>query len=63
MEEIYKRPDFELYAERKVTGEVVSVSVYSVWPLARTDRSPHRIFNINLPKEAADKLADVFKGV
>ena len=63
MEQILKQETFELYAERRVTGEVISVSVYSVWPQARTDRSPHKLFNINLPKEAMDKLGDAFKGV
>ena len=61
MEEIFRKPDFVLYADRKVSGEVVSVSVYSVWPMARTDRTPHKLFNINLPKEAMDKLGDAFK--
>jgi len=62
MKAILVRPDYELYGERQETGDSVSVDIYSVWPHARTDRSPHKIFNINLPKSDMEALADFIKG-
>jgi len=62
MKAIFVRPHYELLAERKQTGDSVSVNIYSVWPQARTDRSPHKILNINLPKPEMDALADFIKG-
>jgi len=62
MKAIFIRPHYELYAERTQTDDAVSLNVYSVWPQARTDRSPHKILNINLPKPEMDALADFIKG-
>jgi hypothetical protein len=62
MNAIFVRPHYELHAERKQTGDFVSVNIYSVWPQARTDRTPHKILNINLPKSEMDALADFIKG-
>ena len=62
MKAIFIRPHYELHAEREQTGDSVSVNIYSVWPQARTDRSPHKILNINLPKPEMDALADFLKG-
>jgi len=50
MKAILARPDYELYGERQETGDSVSVNIYSVWPQARTDRSPNKLFSINLSK-------------
>ena len=62
MKAILARTDYELYGERQVTGDLVSINIYSVWPQARTDRSPHKLFNINLPKSEMESLADFIKG-
>jgi len=62
MKAILARPDYELYGERQETGDSVSVNIYSVWPQARTDRSPHKIFNINLSRPEMEALADFIKG-
>lgn len=64
MIKIFESPAYQLFAERKVTGEVVSVSIYSVWPLVRNpeNATPHRLLNLNLPQEALDKIAEVFQG-
>jgi hypothetical protein len=62
MKAILVRPHYELYAERQETVDLVSINIYSVWPQARTDRSPHKIFNINLPKSEMEALADFIKG-
>jgi len=62
MKAIFTQPHYELHAERKQTGDSVSINIYSVWPQARTDRSPHKIFNINLPAHEMNALADFIKG-
>jgi len=62
MKAILARPDYELYGERLETGDSISVNIYSLWAQARTDRSPHKIFNINLPKADMEALADFIKG-
>ena len=62
MKAILARSDYELYGERQETGDSVSVNIYSVWPQARTDRSPHKLFSINLPKSEMEALGDFIKG-
>ena len=62
MKAIFIRPHYELHVDRKEEKNVVSVDVYSVWPQARTDRSPHKLLNLNLPKPEMDALADFIKG-
>lgn len=63
MKAISLRPHYELHAERVQDGDSVSVNIYSVWPKARNDRSPHKILNLNLPKVDMDALGDFIKGV
>ena len=71
---IYKTPTYELYVERiekyvhmgkrkSVNDDLVCVNLYSVWPQARTDRAPHKLLNVNLPKRIMDKLGNAIKGV
>lgn len=62
MKAIFVRPHYELHAERKQIGDLVSLNIYSVWPQARTDRSPHKLLNINLPEPEMSALADYIKG-
>ena len=62
MKAIFVRPHYELHAERNETVDLVSINIYSVWPQARTDRSPHKILNINLPKSEMVALANFIKG-
>lgn len=56
MKLVFATPLYELYAERKEIKDVVSITLYSVWPKARTDRSPHKLLNINLPDHAVKAL-------
>ena len=55
---VYETDSFKLYAEQSKRNDVVTIKFTSVWPKARTDRTPHTLFSINLSEEAVDKLAD-----
>jgi hypothetical protein len=61
MKSTFIRAHYELHAEIMQTGDMVSLNIYSVWPKARTDRSPHRILNLNLPKDAMECLGEFVK--
>jgi len=58
---IYQRLDYILEAEIVDARPGLALNLYTVWPQARTDRSPHRILNINLPKEEMTALGDFIK--
>lgn len=58
---VYETPQYRLYVEKSTRNGLESVTFKSVWPQARTDRSPHTLFNINLPAEAMNKIAAVLK--
>ncbi|HUW46804.1 MAG TPA: hypothetical protein VMW50_13525 [Dehalococcoidia bacterium] len=59
---VASRPLFELFVDRKVDGKLVSVSIKSRWPQARTDRSLHQLFQINLTEDEIIRLAEAIKG-
>jgi hypothetical protein len=62
MKAISIRPHYELHAERVQQGDSVSLNIYSVWPQARNDRSPHKILNLHLAKAEMDALGAFIKG-
>jgi hypothetical protein len=39
-------------------GDITSITISSVWPQARTDRSPHVLLNLNLPPESLKALRE-----
>jgi hypothetical protein len=55
---IHSRPDYILEAEIVDALPGLALNLYTIWPQARTDRSPHRILNINLPMEGISALGD-----
>ena len=58
------RPNFELHVDRKVLGsDLVSISIKSRWPLARTDKSLHELLQLNLSVEDVDRLAAAIRGL
>jgi len=59
---VYETTTFQLYVEKSQREGLVSVSIKSLWPQARTEKDLHTLFQINLPKEAMDRLADAIKG-
>jgi len=61
---VASRDNFELFVERKeyADGELVSISIQSRWPKARTDTSLHELFQISLSEEEINRLADAIKG-
>ena len=62
MKAIVVRPNYELHAERHDAADLVSINIYTVWPHARTDRSPHKILSLNLSNSEMDALADFIRG-
>jgi hypothetical protein len=61
---VHDSPAYQLYAERIEAGGLVSVVVWSVWPQTRQkeNSTPHTQFNVTLPSESIEKLANVFLG-
>ncbi len=59
---VHQTDNYVLKVERTEQNGLVSVDISSVWPQARTDRSPHKLLNLNLPVESMNKLADALKG-
>lgn len=58
---IHSKPDYILEAEIVDAPPGLALNLYTIWPQARTDRSPHRILNINLPTEEMSDLGDFIK--
>jgi hypothetical protein len=58
---IHSKPDYILEAEIVDAPPGLALNLYTIWPQARTDRSQHRILNINLPTEGMSALGDFIK--
>lgn len=59
---IYKKADYELTARMTKHNGVFCLKIFTVWPRARTDTSPHEQISLNLNQEAMCMLGGFILG-
>jgi hypothetical protein len=59
---IFETDLYQLYGYRSEKNGGVAIKLVTVWPRARTDHSEHTQLQINLPADAAVRLADFIMG-
>lgn len=55
---IYEKHDYIVRVEIKEQRDIFSLQIFSVWPKARTDTSPHKDHGMYLPRESLIKFAN-----
>lgn len=55
----HKTEAIEYHLDKVELDGITSITISSVWPQARTDKSPHKLLNLNLPPESLKALREL----